>query len=117
MACNGLLPGMCRSAAGLPFSTTSMHALDFAADLDAASLSRLVELLPRFAVGAGWASRRNNRALKPSFCWAASAGESLRPTNAQHTQSGGATTAAISVIFQHLGERDDGRELAMHYTV
>jgi hypothetical protein len=44
-----------------------------------------------------------------------SANESLRPTNAQHTHSGGKTIAAISVIFQHLGERDDGRELARHF--
>jgi hypothetical protein len=33
------------------------------------------------------------------------------------THSGGKTTAAISVIFQHLTECDDGRELATHYAV
>jgi len=47
----------------------------------------------------------------------ASANDSLRPTNAQHTHSGGKTIAAIPVIFQHLGECDDGRELARCFVV
>jgi hypothetical protein len=52
-----------------------------------------------------------------ALLWAASANESIRPTSAQHTHCGGKTTVTISVIFQHLGECDDGREPAAYCTV
>jgi hypothetical protein len=79
------------------------------AGLDAASLSRFVEPLPRFAVGTGWA-------IRLSFRWAPSASESLRPTSAQHAHCHGKRGGGIPLIFQYLDEREHGCELAMHYT-